>query len=94
MGNILGSWSGMRKYLEKEMLADSLKNRVRLQNEGNYDKMYVMIADSQALTDNFGNVQKVKDNVLQVMLDYMAVGLDPNKVHLFVHKHHLILCQI
>ena len=64
----------------------SLRERVRLQNEGNYDKMYVMIADSQALTDNFGNVQKVKDNIIEVALDYLAVGLDPNKVTFFIQS--------
>ncbi len=64
----------------------SLKNRVKLQNEGNYDKMYVFIADSQALTDNFDNPDKVRDNLRQVALDYLAVGLDPNKVTIFVQS--------
>lgn len=64
----------------------SLRERVRLQNEGDYDKMYVMIADSQALTDNFGNVQKVKDNIIEVALDYLAVGLDPDKVNFFIQS--------
>ncbi len=64
----------------------SLKRRLELQEKGDYDQFYIMIADAQALTDNFGNVQKVKDNVLQVMLDYLAVGLDPNKVTFFVQS--------
>lgn len=64
----------------------SLKNRVAMQNKGDFDKMYVMIADSQALTDNYGNVQKVRDNILQVALDYLAVGLDPNKVTIFIQS--------
>lgn len=64
----------------------SLRERVRLQNEGNFDKMFVMIADSQALTDNFGNVQKVKDNIIEVALDYLACGLDPNKITLFIQS--------
>lgn len=64
----------------------SLKERVRLQNEGNYDKMYVMIADSQAMTDNSGNIQKVRDNIIEVALDYLAVGLDPNKVTIFIQS--------
>lgn len=64
----------------------SLKNRVAMQNQGNYEKMYVMIADAQALTDNYGNVQKVRDNILQVALDYLAVGLDPNKVTIFIQS--------
>lgn len=64
----------------------SLTRRVELQNKGDYDEFYVMVADAQALTDNFGNVQKVRDNVLNVMLDYLAVGLDPNKVTFFVQS--------
>ena len=64
----------------------SLRRRIELQNKGDYDEYYIMLADSQALTDNFGNVQKVKDNVLQVMLDYLAVGLNPEKVNFFVQS--------
>lgn len=64
----------------------SLRNRVAMQNKGDYEKMYVMIADSQALTDNYGNVQKVRDNILQVALDYLAVGLDPQKVTFFIQS--------
>ena len=64
----------------------SLKNRVKLQNEGNYKEMYVFIADSQALTDNFDNPKKIRDNVREVMLDYLAVGLDPEKVTFFVQS--------
>lgn len=64
----------------------SLTRRIELQNAGDYDEYYVMLADAQALTDNYGNVQKVKDNVLQVALDYLAVGLDPNKVTFFVQS--------
>ena len=55
----------------------SLRRRVELQNEGAFDEMYVMIADTQALTDNFGVPQKVRDNVIEVALDYLSVGLDP-----------------
>ena len=64
----------------------SLKRRVELQNKQDYEKFYVMVADAQALTDNFGNVQKVRDNVLNVMLDYLAVGLDPDKVNFFIQS--------
>ena len=64
----------------------SLKNRVKLQNEGNFDKMYVFIADSQALTDNYDNPSKVRENVREVMLDYLAVGLDPEKVTFFIQS--------
>lgn len=65
----------------------SLKNRVKMQNEGNYDKMYVMIADAQALTDNFDNPKKIRENITEVMLDYLSVGLDPNKVTFFVQSY-------
>lgn len=64
----------------------SLRERVRLQNEGNYEDMFIMIADAQALTDNAGNPQKVRDNVIEVMLDYLSVGLLPEKVHFFVQS--------
>ena len=64
----------------------SLKNRVKLQNEGNYKEMYVFIADSQALTDNFDNPKKIRENVREVMLDYLAVGLDPKKVTFFIQS--------
>ena len=66
--------------------AGSLKNRVKLQNEGNYDKMYVMIADSQALTDNFANPKKIQDNLFEVAIDYLSVGIDPNKVTIFIQS--------
>ena len=64
----------------------SIANRLRLQEEGNYDKMYIMIADSQALTDNFDNPDKVRSNILEVMLDYLAIGLDPKKVTFFIQS--------
>ncbi len=57
----------------------SLRERVRMQNETEYDDLFVMIADAQALTDNADNPQKIRDNVMEVMLDYLAVGLDPQK---------------
>lgn len=64
----------------------SLKNRVVLQNNDDVDKMYVMIADAQALTDNFANPQKIRDNVMEVALDYLAIGLDPSKVTMFIQS--------
>lgn len=63
----------------------SLKNRVELQNEDKYN-MYVMIADAQALTDNFDNPKKVRENVLNVALDYLSVGIDPKKVNIFIQS--------
>lgn len=64
----------------------SIASRIALQNEGNFDKMYVMIADAQALTDNSGNVQKVRDNILNVALDYLSCGLDPKKCTIFIQS--------
>ena len=65
--------------------AGSLRNRVELQNSGKYD-MYVFIADMQALTDNAKNPQKVRDNIIDVALDYLSVGLDPEKTCIFVQS--------
>ena len=64
----------------------SLRNRVLIQNEGNYDEMYVFAADAQALTDNFDNPKKVRENVLEVAMDNLACGLDPNKVVFFIQS--------
>ena len=64
----------------------SLRNRVALQNEGNYDRMFVFIADVQALTDNADNPGKVRENIIQVALDYLSCGLDPEKVTLFIQS--------
>ena len=64
----------------------SLKERVRLQISGKFDEIYLMIADAQALTDNADNPEKVRQNVLQVALDYLAVGIDPAKAHIFIQS--------
>ena len=64
----------------------SLKERVRLQNSGKFDEIYIMIADAQALTDNADNPEKVRQNILQVALDYLAVGIDPVKAHIFIQS--------
>lgn len=64
----------------------SLANRVKIQNSGNYDELYVMVADAQALTDNYGNVQKVRDNIVEVAKDYLAAGLDPKKTTMFIQS--------
>ena len=64
----------------------SLRRRVELQNEGDYDKMFVFIADIQALTDNADNPDKVRQNIIEVALDYLSVGLDPSKVTLFIQS--------
>lgn len=64
----------------------SLRNRVILQNQGNYDRMFVFIADVQALTDNADNPEKVRQNVIEVALDYLSCGLDPDKVTIFIQS--------
>ena len=65
----------------------SLKRRVELQNLGDYDKVYIMIADAQALTDNIENPEKVRQNIIEVALDYLSCGLDPQKSTLFIQSH-------
>ena len=64
----------------------SLKERVRLQNSGEYDEIYIMIADAQALTDNAEHPEKVRQNIMQVALDYLACGLDPEKSTIFIQS--------
>ena len=64
----------------------SLRRRVELQNSGEYDKIYIMVADAQALTDNIDNPEKVRQNVIEVALDYLSAGLDPAKSTLFIQS--------
>ena len=64
----------------------SLKRRVELQNSGEYEKVLIMIADAQALTDNFENPEKVRQNIIEVALDYLSAGLDPTKSTLFIQS--------
>lgn len=64
----------------------SLKRRVELQNSGDYDRMFVFIADVQALTDNADNPEKIRQNIIEVALDYLSCGLDPSKVTIFVQS--------
>ena len=72
----------------------SLKRRVELQNSGEYDKVFIMIADAQALTDNADNPEKVRQNVIEVALEYMACGLDPAKSTLFIQSQIAELCEL
>ena len=65
----------------------SLKRRVELQNSGEFDKIFIMIADAQALTDNADNPAKIRDNIMEVALDYLSVGLDPAKSNIFIQSH-------
>ena len=64
----------------------SLKRRVELQNSGQYDKVFIMIADAQALTDNADNPEKIRENIIEVALDYLSCGLDPAKSTLFIQS--------
>ncbi len=64
----------------------SLRRRVELQNSGQFDKIFVMIADAQALTDNADNPEKVRQNVIEVALDYLAAGIDPEKTTIFIQS--------
>ncbi len=64
----------------------SLRRRVQLQNEGDYDRMFVFMADVQALTDNADNPEKIRQNIIEVALDYLAAGLDPEKCTLFIQS--------
>ena len=72
----------------------SLKRRVELQNSGEYDEIYIMIADAQALTDNADNPEKVRQNIIEVALDYMSCGLDPEKSVLFIQSQIPELCEL
>ena len=64
----------------------SLRRRVELQNSGEFDKIFIMIADAQALTDNFENPEKIRQNIIEVALDYLSAGLDPAKSTLFIQS--------
>ncbi len=72
----------------------SLRRRVELQNEGDFKKMFVFIADAQALTDNIDNPEKVRQNVIEVALDYLSVGLDPEKITIFIQSQIPELCEL
>ena len=72
----------------------SLKRRVELQNAGDFKKMFVFIADAQALTDNIDNPEKVRQNVIEVALDYLACGLDPEKITIFIQSQIPELCEL
>ena len=72
----------------------SLKRRVELQNSGAYDRIFIMIADAQALTDNAEHPEKVRQNIIEVALDYLACGLDPAKSTLFIQSQLPELCEL
>ncbi len=72
----------------------SLKRRVELQDSGRFDKIYIMIADAQALTDNADNPEKVRQNIVEVALDYLSCGLDPAKSTIFIQSQVPELCEL
>ncbi|MBO5292916.1 MAG: tryptophan--tRNA ligase [Lachnospiraceae bacterium] len=72
----------------------SLKRRVELQNSGKFDKIFIMIADAQALTDNADNPEKIRQNIIEVALDYLSCGLDPAKSTMFVQSQIAELCEL
>lgn len=72
----------------------SIKRRIELMNKGDYDKFYIEIADAQALTDNYDNPDKIRENVLEVALDYLSCGIDPNKVNIFIQSGVPALCEL
>ena len=72
----------------------SLKRRVKLQNSGGFDKIYIMIADAQTLTDNADNPEKVRQNIIQVALDYLACGIDPTRSTIFIQSQVPELCEL
>ena len=72
----------------------SLRRRVELQNSGEFEKIFIMIADAQALTDNADNPEKIRQNIIEVALDYLSAGLDPEKVTIFVQSQVPELCEL
>ncbi len=72
----------------------SLKRRVVLQNSGEYDDIFIMIADAQALTDNADNPEKIRQNIIEVALDYLSCGIDPKKTHIFIQSEIQELCEL
>lgn len=86
MGNIILTGDRPTGKLHIGHYVGSLKERMKMQNQGNYDDFFIMIADAQALTDNADNPEKIRESVREVMLDYLAVGLDPKKVTFFIQS--------
>ena len=64
----------------------TLASRLKLQEKGDYDDFFIMIADAQALTDNASNPKKIRDSIINVAIDYLSIGIDPKKVHIFVQS--------
>ena len=94
MGKIILTGDRPTGRLHVGHYAGSLKRRVELQNSGEFDEIYIMIADAQALTDNADNPEKVRQNIIEVALDYLACGLDPAKSTIFIQSQIAELCEL
>lgn len=94
MGKIILTGDRPTGRLHVGHYAGSVKRRVELQNSGEFDEIYIMIADAQALTDNFDDPEKVRQNIIEVALDYLACGLDPEKSIMFIQSQVPELCEM
>ncbi len=86
MGKIILTGDRPTGKLHLGHFVGSIKKRLEMQEVGDYEKMYVMIADSQALTDNFLEPEKIRDSIKEIILDYLSCGIDPNKVTIFIQS--------
>lgn len=86
MGNIILTGDRPTGFLHLGHFVGSLKERVRIQEEMDYESMFIMVADAQALTDNADHPEKIRENILNVVLDYLSVGIDPKKATIFIQS--------
>ena len=94
MGKIILTGDRPTGRLHLGHFVGSLRRRVELQNSGEFDKIFIMIADAQALTDNADNPDKVRQNIIEVALDYLSCGLDPQKSTIFIQSQVAELCEL
>ena len=94
MGKIILTGDRPTGRLHLGHFVGSLRRRVELQNSGEFERIFIMIADAQALTDNFDNPEKVRQNIIEVALDYLSCGLDPEKSTIFIQSQVAELCEL
>ena len=94
MGKIILTGDRPTGRLHLGHFVGSLRRRVELQNSGLFDKIFIMIADAQALTDNADNPEKIRQNIIEVALDYLACGIDPSKSTIFIQSQVAELCEL
>ena len=94
MGKIILTGDRPTGRLHLGHFVGSLRRRVELQNSGLFDKIFIMIADAQALTDNADNPEKIRQNIIEVALDYLACGIDPTKSTIFIQSYVAELCEL